>query len=205
VRSRVLVLAVLCLLALPAAAGCGGDGTAATAGASPFRSRFEGAELTPPRSTRDFALRDQRGELVRFSEQRGRVILVTFLYTKCPDVCPLIAENLNAALRELGPERDEVRVLAVSVDPKGDTRAAVRGYSRRHRLLPEFHYLIGTRAELESVWKAFGVTAVARDPELVDHSAYTLLVDRQGLGRVLFDAAARPKEVAHDARVLLAG
>jgi protein SCO1/2 len=203
-RTCAVILVALGVLVI--AAACGGDGGGAAAGdASAFRSRFEGAELSPPRQTNDFALRDQRGDLVRFSDQRGRVLLVTFLYTKCPDVCPLIAENLNAALRELGPDRAEVRVLAVSVDPEGDSPSAVRAYSRRHRLLPEFHYLVGTRGELERVWKAYGVSAVARDPELVDHSAYTLLVDREGLGRVLFDAAARPTEIAHDVHVLLAG
>jgi protein SCO1 len=202
---RRLSLAVFSLLALLAVAGCGGgSGSAAGDGASPFRSRFEGSELSPPRETGDFALRDQHGKVVRFSSQRGKVLLVTFLYTNCPDVCPLIAQNLNGALRELGSDRSSVRVLAVSVDPKGDTPAAVRAYSRRHHLLPEFHYLIGTREELEPVWKSYGVTAVARDPELVDHSAYTLLVDREGLGRVLFDASALSKAVAHDVRLLLA-
>jgi protein SCO1 len=202
VRRLSLALPLLALL-LAVAAGCGGANEPA-GDASPLRSRFEGARLSSPRQTGDFALHDQRGELIRFSSQRGKVLLVTFLYTSCPDVCPLIADNLNSSLRALGAEEGEVRVLAVSVDPKGDTPAAVRAYSRRHRLLPEFHYLIGTRRELERVWTEYGVMAVARDPELVDHSAYTLLVDREGRGRVVFDAAARPREIAHDVRLLLA-
>ena len=64
------------------------------------------------------------------SSQRGRFTLVTFLYTNCPDVCPLIAEHLNTALRQLGTTRADTRVLAVSVDPNGDTPSAVRASSR---------------------------------------------------------------------------
>ena len=88
------------------------------------------------------------GTPVTLAGQRGRYVLVTFLYTHCPDVCPLIAANLNAALRTLGAGTKHVRVLAVSVDPKGDTAAAVRAYRTRMHLLPQFRYLIGTRAEL---------------------------------------------------------
>lgn len=175
-RRAFLVVPILALLV----AGCGGgSGSAAQDGASPFRSRFEGADFGSPKQLADFALREQRGELVRLSSRRGKVVLVTFLYTECPDVCPVIADNLNLALRELGSDRESVRVLAVS--------------------------LVGTREELEPVWKAYGVTAVARNPELVDHSSFTLLVDRQGLGRAVFDAAARPNAFVHDVRLLLAG
>ena len=72
------------------------------------------------------------------SDQRGKLVLVTFLYTNCPDVCPLITQNLNQALQMLGPKRDDVRVLAVSVDPAGDTPESVDKYAKAHHLLPEF-------------------------------------------------------------------
>lgn len=199
------LLILASLTALAALAGCGGESnSSAQNDTNPFRSRFEGAELSPPRQLADFALHDQNGEPIRFSEQRGKVVLVTFLYTNCPDVCPLIAENLNGALRELGPGRDSVRVLAVSVDPKGDTPEAVRVYARQHHLLPEFHYLIGDLKELEPVWRAYGITAVERDPELIDHSAITFLADREGVARAVFDATVRSKAVVHDVRLLLA-
>jgi protein SCO1/2 len=118
-------------------------------------------------------------------------------------VCPLIAANLNTALRTLGPLRRQVRVLAVSVDPRGDTPAAVRAYARRLRLLPQFHYLIGTRRQLMRVWRDYGILAVARNKELVDHSAYTVLVDAAGRRRVLYGSHVRTNAVAHDLRVLL--
>jgi protein SCO1/2 len=130
-------------------------------------------------------------------------VLITFLYTHCPDVCPLIAANLNAALRSLGSRARDVRVIAVSVDPKGDTPAAVRTYIRRKRLLPQFRYLIGSRAQLRPIWAAYHVLAVAEKADLVDHVAYTVLVDRTGKERVLYDSHVHASQVVHDLNLLM--
>jgi protein SCO1 len=164
---------------------------------------FAGAELSPPRPAPDFTLRDQAGNEVSMADQRGKLVLLTFLYTHCPDICPLITQNLNDGLRMLGADRDKVRVLAVSVDPEGDTPKSVHAYAKQHHLLPEFHYLTGSRAELTGVWKKYGVAAVASDPELVDHTAYTMLVDETGKGRVIYDSQVKAKDVVHDVRTLL--
>jgi protein SCO1/2 len=185
-------------------AGCGGSSTSSqSTTTAPPPGRFRGSELTPPRPAPPIALRDADGRRVTLAAQRGRYVLVTFIYTHCPDVCPLITQNLNAALRRLGPERARVRVLAVSVDPKGDTAAAIRAYTRRLRLLPQFRYLIGSGAELRRVWKAWRVLAVSTSPDLVDHVAYTALVDTTGKERVLYDSSVRASQVVHDLRVLL--
>jgi len=194
-RAAVLALAVL-------AAGCGGASSHDAAQPETRDSRFAGAELPVAKPAPDLALRDQDGALVRLSAQRGRYVIVTFLYTHCPDVCPLIAANLNTALRSLGPRREGVRVLAVSVDPEGDTPAAVRAYARRLRLLPQFRYLIGTKPQLTHVWRDYGVLAVAGDKELVDHVASTVLVDPQGRRRVVYGAHVEAADVVHDLRVL---
>jgi len=130
--------------------------------------------------------------------------LLTFLYTHCPDVCPLTATNLNTALAQLGRSRKEVRVLAVSVDPKGDTPASVGAFIRSHRLRPEFHYLTGTAKTLRSIWRAYRVQAVPQGEAGVDHTLYTLLIDPSGKARVLFDVQARPASIAHDVRLVLA-
>jgi protein SCO1/2 len=199
-RFAALVLAALSLgLGLTA---CGGDSQSSgtlTVGAS----RFAGGELKPPSPTPDFTLRDQSGQEVSMAAQRGKLVLLTFLYTNCPDVCPLITENLNRGLRQLGPKRSEVRVLAISVDPEGDTPKSVRAYAKAHHLVPEFHYLTGSRAELTKIWNAYKVAAVARDPELVDHTAYTMLVDRSGKGRVIYDSGVTTADVVHDITALL--
>lgn len=198
------------LLAALTASACGGGseqshehGTSSSFTVTGGSGGFAGGELSPPQPTRDFTLTDQSGRKVSMSDQRGKLVLVTFLYTNCPDVCPLITQNLNQALQMLGPKRDDVRVLAVSVDPEGDTPESVDKYAKAHHLLPEFHYLTGTRDELTQVWKDYDVAAVARDPELVDHTAYTMLVDRSGEGRVVYDASVKAKDVVHDVDELL--
>jgi protein SCO1/2 len=200
-----LALALLAALAAPA---CGGGGGPEHDAATPVTvtggsGRFAGGELDPPQPTPDFTLTDQSGQKVSMADQRGKLVLLTFLYTNCPDVCPLITQNLNQALQMLGAKRDDVRVLAVSVDPEGDTAEAVDKYAKAHHLPPEFHYLIGTRDELTQVWKDYDVAAVASDPELVDHTAYTMLVDRSGEGRVIYDSSVKAKDVVHDVDKLL--
>jgi protein SCO1/2 len=182
------------------AAGCGSS-TATVAQAPPQpKQRFDGGELTPARPAPSFSLHDARGRRFTLSARHGYV-LVTFLYTHCPDVCPLIASNLNTVLRTLGPKAN-VEVLAVSVDPKGDTAAAVRAYEQRMHLDPRFHFLIGTRAALHPVWAAWHVAAVDRKPNVVDHVAYTALVDPSGKERLLYDAQVNAQQVLHDLRVL---
>jgi protein SCO1/2 len=183
-------------------AGCGSSKAAQTTTAP--KQRFAGGELTPPKTAPPVALHDANGTPVTLAAQRGRYVLVTFIYTHCPDVCPLITKNLNAALRVIGPSaRKQVRVLAVSVDPAGDTPKAVKAYAREKHLFPQFQYLIGTRAELRRVWKAWHVLAVETKPDLVDHVAYTALIDTNGKERVLYDSSVHATQVVHDLRVLM--
>jgi protein SCO1/2 len=199
-------VSLVAALAALAAGGCGSSTaakieapTATTANAS----GFAGAAVRPPRPAKRIALHDPDGRAVTLAGQRGHYVLVTFLYTHCPDVCPLIASNLNAALRSLGPARRNVRVLAVSVDPAGDTAAAVRAYRVRMHLLPQFQYLIGTAAQLRRVWVAWDVLSVARQAGLVDHVAYTALIDPAGKERVLYDSHVQAQQVVHDLRRLM--
>jgi protein SCO1/2 len=182
-------------------AGCGGspadDPVAPPGGASFAGTRLDGASPIP-----DFVLSDQDGRPARLSEQRGRFVLVTFLYTNCPDVCPLIAGRLNHVLRGLGDARRSVRVLAVSVDPRGDTRDAVRVYSRRHRLVPEFRYLIGTYDELAPVWQSFNALVEPREHVLVQHAAPIYLLDRRGRPLLVYESDIRTGALARDLRLL---
>jgi protein SCO1/2 len=193
--ARVLVLLLGSVLATSAAA-------AGRAAADP-NPPFVGPTLTHPAAPPDFALRDQHGRLVRLSGLRGKVVLLTFLYTHCPDVCPLTASNLNTALDRLGAARNDVRVLAVSVDPRGDTHRSVDAFIRTHRLRPQFHYLTGTARTLRPVWRSYRVRAVPQGESGVDHTLYTLLIDPTGKARVLFDVQARPSAIAHDVRIVL--
>jgi protein SCO1 len=190
------------LLLVAVLAGCGSSKAAKTTTAP--AKRFAGGELTPPKTAPPIALHDADGTPITLAGERGRYVLVTFIYTHCPDVCPLITQNLNAALRGIGASaRKRVRVLAVSVDPAGDTSKAVNAYAREKHLFPQFKYLIGTRIELRRVWKAWHVLAVETKPDLVDHVAYTALIDTNGKERVLYDSSVHATQVVHDLRVLM--
>lgn len=184
--------ALLAVLLAAVTAGCG----------SRARPNLAGTAWPADAPAHDFALRDQDGRPVRLSSERGRFVVVAFLYTRCPDVCPLVAAQLNSALRGLGRLRDDVRVLAVSVDPRGDTPRAVRAFVRGHRLLAQFRYLTGTRAVLRRVWRDYGVGVDPRNLDLVDHTAYELLIDRDGRPRVSYGSNVRAADVAHDLRLL---
>jgi protein SCO1 len=193
-----LSIAGLAAAAVLLAAGCGGASPKAV-DSGPKLSPYRGIDVVGAAAAPNFTLRDQAGRLVRMSDQRGRFTLVTFLYTHCPDVCPLIAEHLNTALERLGATRNDTRVLAVSVDPKGDTAGAVRSFVAAHRLLPQFRYLRGSAAQLEPVWAAYHIAA---DPlqgtTAIGHSAFVLLVDRQGVERLLYDSSVKAGDIVHD-------
>lgn len=97
----------------------------------------------------DFRLVDQTGTVMTLSHMRGRPVVLTFLYTHCPGLCPLMAEKLRSTAQLLGAQANQVTWLAVSLDPKADTPASATTFVETHRLTGRLHYLLGTRAELE--------------------------------------------------------
>jgi protein SCO1/2 len=189
-------VALLVLVALLCAA-CGSKMTTQTV-VHPPSSGSSGFVLKPPVQAPAFSLRDQNGQLVGPHSMRGHPFVVAFLYTHCPDVCPVIAANLGVALRKL----PGLRVLAVSVDPKNDTPAAVRTFLRAHHLPPRFHYLTGTRTQLAPVWARYHVAAIAGPRPIVSHTAFEVLVDAQGRERILYDAQITPADVQHGVSTL---
>jgi protein SCO1/2 len=171
-------------------------------------ARFDGATLSPilpapPLST----LRNYDGTSFNLAAQRGKAVFVTFLYANCPDVCPLIAANLHNAYSTMTPAlRRRVAIVAVSVDPHGDTAGTVRAFVERHELTGEASYLIGPATQLVPVWKTWNVGSqqdVSR-PDLVNHSALVYGVSASGQLTTIYPANFTPREVVHDASVLLA-
>ena len=183
---RLTALSVL----VAAAAGCGGSGSGTTTLSAPT-SPTAGFVLSQRTPAPSFLLRDETGTLVGPQAYRGRWLVVTFLYTHCPDVCPLIANQLAAAQRA----NKDLRVLAVSVDPKRDTRTAVRSFLRTHHAGPNFHYVTGPRTALAQVWRKYHIAALPGPSGTVSHSAFSLLVDPQGRERVLFDSQVTARQV----------
>jgi protein SCO1/2 len=197
-RRAALVAALLATPLLFAACGGGAAGSKAVT-AAPKPSPYRGFLLKRPTRAPSFRLRDQDGRRLGPQDLRGHWLVISFLYTHCPDVCPLIANNVGSVLRQ----RPELRAIAISVDPKRDTPAAVRSFLRAHRLPPTFRYLTGTRAQLQPVWRDFHVAATAGPDATVSHSAFELLVDPTGRERLLYDSKLTAPELAHDLRLIM--
>ena len=204
-------------LILLAAASCGGTD-------SFHGTTLDSSDLAPP-----FELRDQFGDPVALSDMVGKVVVLTFLYTRCPDVCPLTTETLRRTHVLLGDDASRVNMLAISVDPQRDSIERVYEYSEEKDMLGRWHFLVGSEEELEPVWTAYWLdpiqgdqahddlgeevaaatesdTAVEPAPEgyLVSHTAPVFLIDRDGYRRVVFtNLSLDPQPLVHDVRLLL--
>jgi protein SCO1/2 len=154
-------------------------------------------------ATPQFALRDSLGHLVRLSQFKGKAVLLTFIYDHCPDTCPLIVANLHTALVRLGANANKLQVVAVSVDPHGDTPATVKAFLAAHEMTGRMEYLIGTLKELGPVWQAYGVLVQASPAQReVSHSAFLYGITGRGTVLVLYPPTFEPEWVVHDTPLL---
>jgi len=153
----------------------------------------------------DFTLTDGiSGRAITLSAQRGQVVALTFLYTTCPDVCPLTATRFRAAQAELGGDARRVTFIAVSVDPDGDTPKAVQDFSTAHGLSSNWYYLVGGRTQLSPVWAAYGI-GVQAGSTTVTHNDAVYLIDARGRERVLLHSDDLATDLTNDLRALLKG
>jgi protein SCO1/2 len=151
----------------------------------------------------DFTLTDGvSGRAVTLSSHRGQVVALTFLYTTCPDVCPLTATRFRSAQDELKADASRVTFIAVSVDPDRDTPEAVRVFSAAHGLASNWYYLVGGRAQLAPVWAAYGIGVQAGNTT-VTHNDAVYLIDRTGRERVLLHSEDLGADLVNDLRALL--
>jgi protein SCO1/2 len=152
----------------------------------------------------DFTLIDGiSGRTVTLSSLRGGAVAIAFLYTSCPDVCPLTAERFRAAQRMLGGGDTHVTFVAVSVDPEHDTPEATRAFSIAHGLSERWYYLIGPRPALQAVWSAYGVGAISTGTPIVEHNDAIFVIDRRGRERVLMHSDQPAEDLASNLRALL--
>jgi protein SCO1/2 len=185
------------LAAAACLAGCGGGAAAVTAPRA-SGGGFAGSTLDPPQPEQPVALDDYTGRRVDLRSYLGKPVLLTFLYTHCPDVCPAIAAGLAITLDDLGPAARDVHVVAVSADPRGDNRRTVAAFLRTHHLTGRMDYLIGTRAQLARVWAAWKVAATPQGSNAVAHSALVYGISASGRVLTIYPANFRPSDIVHD-------
>jgi protein SCO1/2 len=163
--------------------------------------------LSPVAPAPPLALRNYLGQPVNIDSYKGKAVLVTFLYTNCPDICPLITSNLRVAQNLMGPGvSSKAQIIAVSVDPRGDTPKAVGAFLARHEMTGRMQYLIGSAPELARVWKAWGVGSERDDqqPQFINHSGLIYGVTGSGKRMTIYAASFQPAEIAHDVPLLAA-
>lgn len=200
-RLRLLQLLAL-LAALAALAGCGSTSAKPAVTARP--SAFDGAVANPPKPAPALKLTDSTGKKLDIASLRGKAVLVTFLYSHCPDVCPLIAGNLHASVKLLGAKASKLQIVAVSTDPKGDTPKAVNRFLAAHQMTGTMRYLLGSQSQLARVWNAWGVISRpdAKSPNKVSHSALIYGVSASGKITTLYPSNFGPPQIVHDVPIL---
>jgi protein SCO1/2 len=202
--SLVALVVIAGVVALVTTSGSSGTKpkTASSAARGAYRAE---AELSPATQAPPIALRNYLGQPVNIDQYRGKAVLVTFLYTNCPDICPLITSNLRVAQNLMGAKTaSKVQIIAVSVDPKGDTSKAVASFLARHEMTGRMQYLTGNAHELARVWKAWGVGSErdANQPQFINHSGLIYGITASGKRTTLYSASFKPADVAHDVPLL---
>ena len=154
-------------------------------------------------SVYDFKLTSIDMEPAPLSQFKGKPVVVTFMYTHCPDVCPLIAEKLHTVEQSLGSDAQKVAILAISVDPKGDTHTTAMTFSEQHKMTDYWHFLIGTQNQLSPVWTAYAIDAQRISASTSTHTSALYVIDKTGHERVLLDQDFTTTQMTSDLKTLL--
>ena len=176
------------------------------AACTPAKPQFESVDISGADYARDFVLVDASGKPRTLADYRGKVVVMFFGYTQCPDVCPTTMADLKTVMQTLGPDADKVQVLFVTLDPERDTPALlaryVPGFDAR------FVGLYGddtATARTAREFKVFYQKAAGPTPTsyTLDHTAGSYVFDRDGHVRLFVRQAQGPSAIAHDLKILL--
>ena len=197
----------------------------------PTLDDFRGTAFRDARMAQDFELTDQFGDSKSLRrDYSGKVVVLTFLYTECPDVCPIVANHLRDISEALDGDAAETAIVIVSVDPDGDTVESVQDYSERWQMMDRWSFLVGSEAELKEVWEAYyidpyvhgpgssesedtasavsqvagggGVDALVEQTGRVIHSAPIYIIDADGRMRSAFTLPLETDDVLSDVRLV---
>jgi protein SCO1/2 len=134
-----------------------------------------------------FTLTDQHSRPFSLRDVKGRVAVVTFLFTSCSDTCPVLTAKLVAIQRQLGPDQSRVQFVGITVDPLHDTPPVLKRYAAAHSAdQTRFSFLTGSFDQITDVSKRYAVFFKQQKPGSVDHTFLTSIVDQQGTLRVQY-------------------
>jgi protein SCO1/2 len=167
---------------------------------------FQGSLIETPRPAPDFSLIDQHGRPFRLSDQQGKVALIFFGYTYCPDVCPVTLVEFGRIRAQLGEKAGGAVFVFVTVDPGRDTVETLRAHLSNFD--PAIRGLRGDPAALETVWQAYGVVHEKSEVGgatgyLINHTARLYVVDRQGNLRITYPFGFPTDGIAQDVAHLI--
>jgi len=171
------------------------------------KPQFKAIDLTGADYARDFQLTDHNGQQRSLKDFRGKVVVLFFGYTQCPDVCPTSLAEMAEARKLLGPDGDKVQGLFVTVDPERDTPEVLKAYMANFD--PGFLALRPTPEQLPALAKEFKIyykKVEGKTPTsyTMDHSAASYVYDTQGRLRLYTRYGTGPQALASDLQLLLA-
>ncbi|RJP48541.1 MAG: SCO family protein [Anaerolineaceae bacterium] len=167
---------------------------------------FHGTVLTPPLPVTDFTLQTGESETFSLSAARGKLVLLFFGYTSCPDVCPTTLAELRQASENLGDDARNIQVVMVTADPERDTPEKMKAYVAHFD--PNFIGVSGNLADLEAIWEELGVFVEKEDTGsaagyLVSHTSSVYVLDRNGNLILMFPYGTSAVDIASDLSELL--
>ena len=166
---------------------------------------FHGTVIQSPEPSYNFTLTSSSGD-VSLTDYRGKLVLMYFGYTFCPDICPATLANVGQALRDLGSRADDIQVIMVSLDPERDTPEKLSDYVDQFH--PSMIGITGTKEKLDEVASLYGIfyqKAEGSDATgyLIDHTATMLVLDREGYLKLVFPFGVTSQEIADDLKYML--
>lgn len=177
-----------------------------SSGVSEKTAGFNGTDITGTGFGKDIELVDQDGKPVKLLDTyRGKVMVVFFGFTQCPDVCPTTMAELAQVREKLSPEqRDQMQVIMISIDPQRDTPAVIKQYVSAFD--PSFVGLTGSDEQIAKVagsFKAYYKKVESGQSYTMEHSSGLYVLDTQGESRLLFKPNTPPEDIAADIQKLL--
>ncbi|MCB9133899.1 MAG: SCO family protein [Anaerolineales bacterium] len=171
-----------------------------------FPYTFHGLVLQEPKAAPEFLLTDHNGQLAKLSRFQGKIVILFFGYTNCPDVCPTTLSTLAKALSRLGKKASDVQVLFVSVDPTRDTQEQLAAYVTQFD--PDFLGLTGNPGAIAQTAADYGIyyevqPGESEDVYWIDHTSTIMVIDPRGRLRLVLPFGVSAEDVAADLQRLL--